>query len=169
MTAFSTFFSANPISGSAQLTTLKLNEIGPNGRYANDSTTVVHDYGLPGIPGVGLAKYPPQIALAVSLKTAASRGRAHAGRFYLPTPPAAMGTDGRVTPAAITDLNTHVGNLLNSINTSVPGWRLGVTSDIGEGTQRVITGFTIGRTFDTIRSRRTSIPEGYGTPVALAP
>lgn len=167
ITAFSTFFSANPIAGAARLTTLKLNLIGPNGRYVNDAATVVHDFGLPGISGVGTAPYPPQVSLAVSLKTAASRGRAHAGRFYLPAPKAPMGTDGRVTVAGIADLNTHVGNLLNSINEAVPGWVLGVTSDIGEGTQRTVTGFTIGRTFDTIRSRRTSIPEGYGTPIPL--
>ena len=166
--AFETFWLTSTVSASARLEVLKLNLIGEDGRYASDSETVLHDYGSTGIAGGGGNQYPAQVALAVSLRTIRSRGRAHAGRFYLPTPALTIGSDGRVAEATVEIVATRIVELVDAINDSVTGFRVGVASDVGTGRHQPVTGITIGRTLDTIRSRRTSIPEGYVTvqPVA---
>lgn len=169
VSAFSDWFASPYISNAARLTVLKLNEIGPDGRYVSTGNTVLHDYGPTGPAGTGTVKIAPQIALAVTLRTARSRGRAHAGRFYVPVPAMTLGEDGRVPDGQVVNFLTTTVTLLNEINEALPGFRIGVASDIGTGEFEEVTGVTIGRTLDTIRSRRTSIPEGYPSPVALAP
>lgn len=156
------------ISQAARLTALKLNMIGENGRYLSQSETVWHDYGAPGLAGGGGNYFPPQVALAVSLLTDSSRGRAHAGRFYLPTPAAGIEGDGRWGAGPATEVAASVTTMLDAINGAVSGYTVGVASDIGTGTFRRCTGIRVGRTLDTIRSRRTSLPEAYVIGASLS-
>src|SRR5829696_1180948 len=83
-TAIETFHNATS-SAPAKLSLIKLNLIGTNGRYVNP-TTVLHDYGTSPISPTGGVLHAPQIALAVTLQSGVARGRAKAGRFYIPSP-----------------------------------------------------------------------------------
>lgn len=148
-----------PVSSHAVLTTVKINLIGEDGRYVNDDT-VLHDY-TPGIPGGSSSNIAPQLALVISTATAAARGRAHAGRWYLPVPggqPDASGVlSGAFQSSALAEAKTFVQNLEDAL----PGWTAGVVSNIGTGAERPITHLRVGKVIDTVRSRRDKFPEAY--------
>nr|CRY96819.1 hypothetical protein [uncultured prokaryote] len=159
---------AGLISSDARLETLKLNEIGTNGRYTSQ-TTVLYDYPSP-IAGASGLTPPAQVALAISLVTPIRRGRAARGRFYLPLPGfPVLGSGGGVTTPGAFSAGHQVAAanaaaaLLNDINDAVDGYAVGVTSDIGLGTQQIVTDVRVGQIYDTIRSRRNKLPENYYT------
>lgn len=146
------------ISGNCRLREVKLASIGPDGRYTEDSATVLMD-----VNGGGpVLKYPPQVALAVSLGTG-QRGPSKRGRFYIPGPGQALqdSTFGLsdvealgvvdATRALINDLNNQPG--IDRINSPA------VTVASTKGFNTDVTEVSCGRVFDTIRSRRRSLPE----------
>lgn len=141
------------------LRTLKINEIGTDGRYVNDET-VFFDYEPP-VVGSAATIYPPQVALAVSLRTAISRGRAHAGRFYVPAPAVAIGGNGKIQPASQESLLDTFKEFLDSVNETMAPWQVGVVSKIGTGAQQRVTAVALGQVYDTIRSRREKFEENY--------
>lgn len=154
---------------SALLTMIKLNEIGTDGRYVSQSETVMHEFET-GVPGSGTSTQPPQNALAVTLRTAKRRGRAHAGRFYLPRTGGGVANDGRITGGTADSLAVDVTTFLDAINAAIPGnWRAAVMSDVGTGTLELVTHAEIGRVVDTIRSRRSSMDEDRRSGLPLAP
>lgn len=157
-----------PMSSSAVMTTIKLNEIGPDGRYVNRSETVLHEFET-GIPGYASGGLPNQCALAVTLRTAARRGLAHSGRFYLPYLRGLQNNGGQIVSAAADSIADQVTVLLNSLNAALDPWRVSVMSDVRDGAARPVTHVEVGRVVDTIRSRRTSIPEAYVVGDPLAP
>lgn len=152
----------------AVLKTVKLNLIGVDGRYVNP-TTVLHDY-EPGVPGtVVTAAFPPQAALAVSLMTEFSRGRGARGRFYLPLPGVSIdSTTGMASAGSAADIATAATTFLNALNAALPGWKVGVVSNIGTGVSNAVTNVRVGRVIDTIRSRREKFAEDYQVGAALA-
>lgn len=162
VTAFNTYWGTTGlISNAAALRSLKLNEIGTDGKYANDDTV---EYEYPGTAPTGpsLPNFPPQVSLAVSLRTDAARGRAHAGRFYLPSPSIGLqSSTGTISAASQATVSNATKALLESCNAALVGWRVGVVSKIGSGTERPVTKIAVGAALDTIRSRRTDIPESY--------
>lgn len=161
ITAFTDLWATNTlITTATKLSTIKLNEIGTNGKYLAD-TTVYHDFLTP-LPGTVATNVPPQIALAISLVTARARGRAHAGRFYLPCP--GIGVSAVTGVLSVADQNKYRDacvTFLNKINLSVPGFQVGVTSDLGTGREEEVTAVRVGQAMDTIRSRRSKMPENY--------
>jgi hypothetical protein len=148
------------IARGARLTTLKLNLIGTDGRYERDETV---QYDFPSfIPGTGTSWDPPaQIALAVSTTTSSNRGRAHAGRFFVPLPGRQNLPDGLLGAAEAGEMATAAALWITSLNVALPEWDAHVMSNIGTGTARRITGVKVGRVLDTIRSRRGDFPEDY--------
>lgn len=161
--------SSGLISGAARLTTLKVNQIGTDGRYVDQNDTVQYDW-TTSVPGSASSVYtPPQIALAVSLRTGVRRGLAHTGRFYLPTPAFVPNADGRITTAQAQSAATATTTFLNALHAALPGWRAGVVSDVGAGAARAVTHVEVGRVLDTIRSRRTSLPEAHERGADLGP
>jgi hypothetical protein len=159
---------AGMISNTCKLDTIKLNEIDVNGRYVDQGNTVVHYITSP-IAGNATTKPAPQTAYAVTVRTALQRGRAHAGRFYLPAPGFVLGTDGRVSVANAIEAVGVLTTMVNSIHTALAGdWRLAVVSNVGTGAVQVATHLSGGRVIDTIRSRRTSLDEDYQDGAALA-
>jgi hypothetical protein len=82
VTAVQTFHAATGITNAAtRLTTIKLNRIGVDGHYMNETNTVQHDFATPGIAGAySGAAMPNQVALAVTLRTRNRRGLAKVGR-----------------------------------------------------------------------------------------
>lgn len=149
---------------SVKLTSIKLNRVGPDGRYVDDDT-MEHTYPSP-ISGTSGGAFPPQLATAITLRTALSRGRGSKGRFYLP-PTSTMGgvgADGRISPAFALLLAGSTRTLINSLNTryALIG-RVGVASNIGTGRFEHVTDISCGRVVDTIRSRRSALDEDYQT------
>jgi hypothetical protein len=148
------------ISKFAQIDTVKLNEIGPDGRYVNSETVVREIVG--GIVGVADSViYPPQVALVVSLDTAIRRGRAHGGRFYLPLPGPTLLSSGTLAVAEQEKYVDSATTLIEQLNNALQPWQVGVVSDIGPGAQQRVTHVRVGRVLDTMRSRRRSLDEAY--------
>lgn len=149
------------ISSRALLQFVKLNAIGTDGHYVESSTTeqIVADVGG---GGSGASTMPNQIALAVSLTTAVSRGPAHRGRFYLPLPTFGLDANGVFAAAnadAVSDATDTFISSLNAINAS---WKVAVISrKLGGPMQRLVTGNKVGRVYDTQRRRRRSLIEDY--------
>lgn len=161
ITAVQTFHTSAGIGSDARLNTVKLNEIDANGRYVDQDSTVLHDYALPGVAGTGPSGLVPQIAWAVTLRTAATRGLAHSGRFYVPLPAVSVAEGGVVGTSAAVALADDAATLINDLNAAVPGWRVGVVSDVRTGAARPVTRVEVGRVLDTVRSRRTNLPENH--------
>lgn len=154
------------ISQNARLRWIKLNEIGEDGRYTSADTRRWDDTegGTPGANGGNIA---PQIALAVTLRTAVNRGLASRGRFYVPVPGWGPTTDGRLSAETANFYTVAATELLNDLNAALPLYRVGVVSDRGAGASRPVTYVEVGRVLDTIRSRRTSMPEDHVAGVPL--
>jgi len=161
ISAVQAFHAASPpsVSSAAKLETIKLNQIGLDGKYTSP-TTVYHEFGSP-IPGIGTTLMPAQVALAVSLTTPIKRGRAHAGRFYVPVPGILPITWGGWSAPNMNACLTNTKTFLNAVNTALDPHKLCVMSNIGAGTFQIVTGVRIGGVLDTIRSRRAKIPEQY--------
>lgn len=157
------FFAATMQQAAARLTMVKFNRIGTDGRYS-ESTTRAADLGPAPVIGTQSTKYPPQVALAVSLDTGYSRGLAARGRFYLPPPGAAVQVDGRLREDDTQVIANAAAAYLSGLNDLGLGV-VSIVSDVGAGAVRQVRTVRVGRALDTIRSRRTSIPEGYGASV----
>jgi hypothetical protein len=166
--AVSAFHGASSMStADAKLTTIKLNELDNLGHYKDKGNTVEHHFDTP-VPGAGSQHVPAQQALAVTLRTAAKRGRAHAGRFYIPCYGGGPGADGLIGSGNTTPVLTATTTLLNAINAELTDWRVGVVSIIGSGSAHEVTHAELGCVIDTMRSRRKSLQEKYVVGATLA-
>jgi hypothetical protein len=147
---------------SVGIDSIKLNEITTAGKYSSVLSPVEHVYGSP-VVGTGSAMGAPQLAVVASLMTNAMRGYACRGRMFLPPPVYVgnLGTDGRLTTGNQASLGGLITTFLNAINTELDPFRVVVASNIGTGMVREVKAARVGRVLDTIRSRRTSIPEDY--------
>jgi hypothetical protein len=167
-TAFATSVNSTGLgySNATWLRWVKFNKIGPDGRYASGSVTNVLDVS-PTVSGSGSpVAWIPQVALAISFMTPVSRGLAKSGRVFLPMP-ATGPTSGtmRLDSAYRSALATNWGNFLHSL-ADLPGIDLSalkpsVVSGVREGARQPITGVRVGDVYDTVRSRRNAIQEGY--------
>jgi hypothetical protein len=142
----------------ALLEYIKFNEINPaTGLYADQ--TASHTFFLP-IPaqGMGSPAGPAQIALCVGLTTPATRGFAHAGRFFLPVSALPFGSDGRLSQSTADNAADDVKAFVNAVNGVNDDGDVCVFSQTGQ-VLRLVTGVRVGRVLDTQRRRRTSLPE----------
>ena len=155
-------------SDAAKLNWIKYNLIDVNGHYADPTSTVRWDE--PGTPvaGTGEVRPIPQATIVISLMTANARGLAHTGRFYSPAFTGVIESDGRIGSSLADLVAEHATTLLNAINDDDDTYRVAVVSQVGEGHQNHVTHVRVGRVIDTMRSRRTSLPEGYSTGADLA-
>lgn len=167
------------ISQNAKLTTVKVNEINEQGHYASQSTTY-HDWVTP-VPGTGgLNATPPQVACAVTLRTALRRGPGANGRFYLPLPALSLDANGQMAAATAQAYADAAGTMLNGVATALGG-RLVVAS---QGTSPLrktpattiippahvpVTRVEVGRVYDTQRRRRSDLLEAYALSGTFAP
>jgi hypothetical protein len=109
------------------------------------------------------------VALAVSLNTN-RRGASGRGRFYLPCPHLALGNDGLITANDATSMRGSLQtllNLLNNVSTTPQGDAYQLVVASSKGFLSGVTHFRLGRAFDTMRSRRRSLPETYGAEQAI--
>jgi len=149
------------LSPRALLSFVKLNAIGIDGQYEEETTNerVIAD-----VPGGGVVSQTPanQICHVVSLTTGYSRGAAHRGRFYLPLPTNAIDTAGVISASSAGQVGTATDTFLASLNGASSDWKVAVMSrKSGAATNRLVTGCEIGRVYDTQRRRRRSLVEGY--------
>jgi len=147
-------------------TAVKLNEIGPDGKYADQGNT--HELRLDEgannpIGGGGSQTAEPQRTLAVSWTTGAKRGLAHRGRIYLPGFSTPVGSDFGISNAGT--IAVAMKSLLDSIQATAV-LEPAVVSGTRQGAARVITGIEIGNRVDTQRRRRRSLQEVYSTSLA---
>jgi hypothetical protein len=151
----------------AHLDTIKYNLIDVAGHYADPTATVRWDASSPTSGGAAPGAIP-QAAGVVSLMTANARGLAHTGRFYMPLFTCALGTDGRISEANATTVAERATTFLDALNADDDTYRVAVLSNVGAGHQNHVTHVRVGRVIDTMRSRRTSLAEGYMTGEPLA-
>lgn len=146
------------LSPNAKLSFVKLNAIDTEGRYLNQLTNQSILADLAG--GGGSAPvYPNQIALAISLTTGFSRGRAHSGRYYLPMPTFGLDSAGRFAAPNADAASDATDSFVAALNGLSAGWKVAVMSKLG--THRLVTGNRVGRVYDTQRRRRRSLVEDY--------
>jgi len=146
-----------------KLVWMKANAVGTDGKYL-ESTTNLYTWGAP-IAGTLANDSATQLAVAVSTTTAAARGRAHKGRWFLPIGPLNLdGVAGTFAAATSTTIANASAAFCTSLNgtASVLGvqqLRCAVMSNIGAGTHQDITGVKVGRVIDTQRRRRNKLVE----------
>lgn len=153
------------VSSRANLEFLKFNRINVDGHYAEELT---HQRVFGGVGG-GLSSGHPtnQVALAVTLTTAVTRGPAHSGRFYMPMPCFTPATDGLISEATAVSAAGRVKTFVEALS-DWPG--IDIASDggvcimsrkAGSPMTRRVNGAKVGRVLDTQRRRRRSLRENY--------
>lgn len=165
--AFRTFWGGAPIAQGAWLEMLKLNRIGTDGKYTGDETVLVDL--VPPAKGTATEAPAPQLAYAISLATGKTRGRAVHGRFYVPLPSTGVSAGGVIPDNYVQQWKAHGDTLLKALQVAVPGWVLGVVSDLGTGYENYVTHARYGRVIDTIRSRRNQLDEAHINGDSLSP
>lgn len=147
------------ISSSAKMLNIKFNEIGPNGRYVEQ--TVTHERtvnvsgGTSGVSNI----HPLQVAWCLSWRTnAAARGPGSHGRIYVPRPVVALSALGDASPANCASAGIVAEILLDSLDVSVgvpPGavLRPSIVSNVGAGLANQIDYIVIDSQLDIQRRR----------------
>lgn len=113
----------NGLSNQAQLTYVKCNRIGADGRYIDKSITHRKDFTavLGGAPSYG----PAFLSICTTLHTAALRGRGHMGRIYLPNNTKPMSTSLQISAGDALAVAQSTRRLLQLIKNPVAapsGW-----------------------------------------------
>jgi hypothetical protein len=158
-------------STQARMDYVKLNEIGPDGRYVNTAVTDArYDVGQRGGSGVATML---DASAAISWITDAKRGQASRGRIFPPcTLTAGLGNDGRILAADALAMANSAVQLLNDLNPTVGSQGLnvavvssGVTGN-PDGLARKVVGARVGNVIDRQHRRRENLPEVYQTVLA---
>lgn len=117
----------------------------------------VHETAIPG--DTGPINAPPQLAVCVSLITP-RRGATGKGRLFLPMPglvPSLL--DRRLSAQDAGQIAGNMRNLVSDLNGLLGFGSVSVVSS--KGFVSPVTEVKVGRTVDTIRSRRNRLPEDY--------
>ena len=161
-TDLGTWFEAVPgIPSYAQLLTVKVNNIDPDGTY-HDPVTHQHEYSTPPV-GSSSTSFPPQLTIVWSWGTDISRGPASRGRVYTPNAGIAYSTGGIIsTVAQNNQLDAAKGLLTVLGNQEDTGGVLVSPSVVSSmGARRGILSVRVGAVVDTQRRRRNRLPENY--------
>lgn len=149
----------------AALGWVKFNKVDVNGHYRFQHTNR-KDYATAVQAGKTTGTQAPQVSQVITLRTAEKRGLAHSGRMYVPTPAHSVGADGRISTADQTAQATWAKDLINAINAVNAGALVTIMSKGSESkglppVDHLVNRVEIGRVYDTMRSRRTSLAEEY--------
>lgn len=156
-------------STASKLRYVKLNRIGTNGRYFDQTKTHVRHFDdLPYPDGAAGQGYPNQVAGVVSWVTNVARGRASKGRIYIPNPTMqTVDTTGMFnetgatsTQSVATQAAAFIANLNNQPGVDSLGGAASVVSRI-DGSVHPIQAVRVGSVPDTMRSRRNALVETY--------
>jgi hypothetical protein len=166
-TAVAAFFGTAEISNKVQVDDWRAYQIDETGHMEGNGP-LLHTYAVGEQLGASATQQkPPQIAVVVST-LAVDRGPAKRGRFYLPGPTGAVGTDWRMPAdqAASYEVQTRtfMKAVANAIDlpglTSVAGINVShLPVGSSAGTSQDIDHLEVGRAYDTLRNRRKSLVE----------
>lgn len=124
--------------GSVKVTTVKFNDVGPDGLYTNNPS-VQRELAPQSFGGTSTLTYPTQIAKVVTLESGFYRGPASRGRMYIPGP---------------TNTYNPTTGLLTITQTEVDAWGTWVESMAGSTTAG-------GRTLNVVPAVVSSIGDGF--------
>lgn len=166
LAALNALFGNSNFQASAVCTGWRAYDIGSDGNMVGNPKIV--EYVGAGRPkGTAAAhKYPPQIALCVTTE-AEDRGPGRLGRFFLPGPSISLDTDGRLSTGGAGTYLTLVTQFLKDVSDSIDapftlvGSSMINVSAVGTGTSQVVKRLRMGRVYDTLRTRRAAMDEGY--------
>jgi hypothetical protein len=161
---------------STKMVGFKFNRVGTDGKYLSleeSNTRLFGTNGL-GLPGTNAAgPLPPQIAVVLTLRTAAQRGYASKGRMFLPTPGAAtLDPNGRLAVAAADNFRTATATLFTNLNnwpmidSALDPGEVRIMSSVAAGMSRQVTEIRCGTRYDTQRRRANRFTE---RPVGASP
>jgi len=158
------------VPSSTALTYVKVNVVGQDGRYVNQEKTFRKDRAS-ALTGGATATMPAEVALVVTLNTAAARGLASKGRVYLPVNATNAISNGRVVAGARDLVGNATAALVKNLS-NIPGLDATVSDNIGDvsvmskvglGATRTVTSVRVGDLFDTQRRRANNMREVYTT------
>lgn len=157
---------ANLMGTQTKLTYCKVNVIGTDGHYLDKANSFEKVYS-PAIAGTGTMNLPSHVAVVASLRTDAARGRAHAGRMYLPVLSGSVDVSTGLLGGTANDVvRDQLATFLSATKT-VPGpaassgIQPAVMSSLGTGPLHNVTGVWVGKVYDTQRRRRSALIESY--------
>lgn len=157
-----TWFSTagNLMSNLASLTFVKVNEIGPDGKYVGNPVTV--DTAV--TPGGRTPAMPDILTVAFSWTTAAKRGLAHTGRVY---PPVAIDQTQfmLMTNTTRDSYLPSASNLLDAIADNASSFGVAPYVVSSQGPMHAVNGYRIGSVIDVQRRRKNALVETYGDGV----
>lgn len=152
-----------PYSNAAYLDFIKLNFVTAADRYVTPAFPVTFDV-LPPKHG-SMPTLPFQNALVVTLLTAAPRGLASKGRYYIPAGSRSSGPavdeEGQIPDGVFVE--TAISQQVTMLNALAGAGFAPQVYSVKGGTGRPVTGIKIGHVYDTQRRRRRSLPEKYTT------
>lgn len=148
------------ISNAAVLREMKSALIGPDGRYVNPFP--IASFGT--YTGAAAATVPPQVALAVQLRSLETRRSK--GRFYLPMfTGQVQATSLQVSGTDINNVSTGVTTALQAINTAIGAGAGGAggicIASKAHASNYIPSIVAVGKVADTIRRRRAELAEDY--------
>jgi hypothetical protein len=163
--ATAAFFDTGVMDSGVLLTDWRAYVIGTDGRMEGNGP-LLHDATGDAIDGSGGRIYPPQVAQCVTL-VAADRGPAKFGRFFLPGPALALGTDRRYTDTQCGIVSSVVTTFLKDVSDAIDLEALNQSACVnvsnrpagGAGTIQEVDHVEVGRALDTIRTRRNQLLE----------
>jgi hypothetical protein len=160
----------NQVMNWCKLKWLKFSELDLNGTLKGQPLVVTTN------PAAGIAGpqttvgHPYQVALALTLWSGQTYGKANYGRIYLPAPAYASSTDGQISGSTASHLN-WAGTWLKTIETSAATWPGGTApmyihimnnhAGTGDGVSRRVAKVRMGDKMDTQRRRRNKLKEIY--------
>lgn len=154
----------------AQLQRVRVAAVGTDGRVPRDSAEAyTQGDSIATRPGTAtLPVYPTQVACVVTLDSALAdpTGR---GRMFMPAPSISIDGDMRGLLANVEAYRTSAVAFFNAVNTAMDSTDLGRVCIASGGSlsrgipfaNRPVTGIRVGRTLDTMRSRRTNLAEEH--------
>lgn len=142
----------------AQLTFAKVNNIGPDGKYADQ---VVHTATISQAPGNGVvSNIPAFLSVAMTWETGVSRGLAHRGRVFPPNATYLVTDDAHIADADRAKVvNAGIG-LLQAISTGVaqaPTFKMVPAVVSSRGAWHRITGVSADNIYDVQRRRKNRL------------
>ena len=149
------FHNNGHIPGTAQMTMLKIANIGPDGKYAGDPA--MHDYS-PVISGTGSVAAPGFVSFVYTWKTIQRRPPGAYGRIYPPNNGIGMSTSFEISTAAAQQEANSANALLLALtltgsNTAIPV----VASKVGEGSNNAILTASVDTVADVQRRRKNRV------------
>lgn len=164
----------NTISNQCRATLVKVSSVGTDGK-SNEGDTKFSTFGTD-VVGPAPFSAPPQISLAVSLRSADARGLGSRGRMYLPMITAGLDGTGHINTTDQNNIKNALLTFFNAVNATSMTPNLIINASQGQltGTKprvpkpgglppknSVVQRFELGNVLDTQRRRRNALVETY--------